>query len=243
MSKRSAPEWLTRFTYAHRGLHSPGIVENSRNAMEEAIAAGFGIECDVQMSSDNVPLVFHDWELDRLTAESGAVAARPADALCKIGLSGGRDRIWTLTNLLELVDGRAPILVEVKSLPGFDIATACAAIEAAVAGYGGPIAVMSFDPRMGEWFAKESPEFPRGLVCTDTLDLGFLSAWRQPDAIERAQPDFLAFDVRDLPNPEVEEWRESGRPVLTWTVRTADLRAKATAFADAAIAEGEGIRG
>ena len=241
MSARAAPDWLARHTYAHRGLHSAETAENSRSAILGAINAGFGIECDVQMSRDNVPMVFHDWELDRLTTESGAVAERSAEALSRIALGTSDDTLWTLAQMLESVAGRVPILVEVKSQAGFNIDAACTAIQAVIEGYRGQIAVMSFDPRMGKWFAENSPNTARGLVCTDTLDLGFLHAWRQPQALERAQPHFLAFDIRDLPNAVSSVWREAGRPLLTWTVRTHALREKAAAHADAAIAEGEGI--
>lgn len=241
MTNRSAPDWLTRQMYAHRGLHSLGVVENSRSAVQAAVEARLGIECDVQLSRDNVPMVFHDWELDRLTGERGEVAGRNASELCDIALKGGGDTIWTLSDVLSLVRGRVPILVEIKSLPQFDIEGACAAVEASIRGYDGAIAVMSFDPHMGEWFAKNAPDVTRGLVTTDTYDHGFLHAWRQPQALEQAQPDFLACDIRDLPNALSELWRDLGRPLLTWTARTPELRAHAKAYADAAIAEGTGI--
>lgn len=241
MSEPRAPGWLMQWEYAHRGLHSAGVPENSRAAAECAIAAGLGIECDIQMSSENVPLVFHDWELDRLTGERGKVAAHTAEDLCRIALMQTDQTIWRLADLLNLVAGRAPILVEVKSRPDFAISQACIAIAKVLEGYAGPLAVMSFDPRMGEWFAKHAPEMVRGLVITDTLDHGYQSAWRRPYALERAAPDFLASDVRDIPNALTSLWRESGRPLLTWTVRTPELRAHAQAHADALIAEGAGL--
>jgi glycerophosphoryl diester phosphodiesterase len=241
METRRAPEWLTQWEYAHRGLHSVGVPENSRAAAEAAIAAGLGIECDIQMSQDNVPLVFHDWELDRLTRERGPVAVRPADALCRIPLMETGQTIWTLADLLDLVAGRVPILVEVKSQPDFALAEACMAIARTLGGYAGPFAMMSFDLRMGEWFAQHAPAMLRGLVITDTLDHGFKSAWRSPHALERAVPDFLACDVRDLPNAITNLWRESGRPLLTWTVRSPETRKRGSAHADALIVEGAGL--
>jgi len=209
--------------------------------MEAAIAGGFGIECDVQLSRDNVPLVFHDWELDRLTSERGKVVAKSADELCQLTLGETDQRIWPLVDLLELADGQVPVLIEIKSLPHFAIQEACTAIAKAIGGYFGSLAVMSFDPRMGEWFAKHAPQQTRGLVCTDTLDHGFKHAWRQPHAIERARPDFLASDIRDLPNALSDLWRASDKPLLTWTVRTPELREHALAHTDAQIAEGDGI--
>jgi glycerophosphoryl diester phosphodiesterase len=236
-----APDWLMRWQYAHRGLHTHGVPENSRAAAEGAIAADMGIECDIQMSRDNVPLVFHDWELERLTKERGRVAARPAEELCRMALMGTEQNIWRLADLLELVAGRVPILVEVKAQPHLSVAEPCIAIAKALADYAGPLAVMSFDLRVGEWFARYAPQVTRGLVITDTLDHGYKSAWRAPHALERAAPDFLASDVRDIPNALTALWRESGRPLLTWTVRSPETRARAIAHADALIAEGEGL--
>ncbi len=241
MARRRAPDWLTQWEFAHRGLHHTGVPENSRDAAEGAIAAGMGIECDIQMSRDGVPLVFHDWELDRLTGERGKVVARSAEELQHITLLDTDQTIWPLAELLELVAGRVPILVEVKSRPDFALAEACIAIARQLADYTGPFAVMSFDPRMGEWFVKHAPQITRGLVITDTLDHGYRHAWRAPHALERAAPDFLASDVRDIPGALTSLWRETGRPLLTWTVRTPELRAHALAHADALIAEGAGL--
>lgn len=241
MEARRAPAWLTAWEYAHRGLHKPGVPENSLAAAQGAIAAGMGIECDIQMSRDGVPFVFHDWELDRLTAERGPVALRPADDLCCIPLMQTAQTIWRLSELLDLVAGRVPILIEIKSRPDFALAEACIAIARELASYAGPYAVMSFDPRMGEWFARHVPDAPRGLVITDTLDHGYKSAWRAPQALERAAPDFLASDVRDIPGALTSLWRSSGRALLTWTVRSPETRARGLAHADAQIAEGAGL--
>lgn len=241
MSERRAPAWLTQWEYAHRGLHGPSVPENSRAAAEAAIARGMGIECDIQMSRDNVPMVFHDWELDRLTGARGRVAARSADELCEIALMETGQTIWRLADLIALVAGRVPILVEIKAQPHLSLSAPCMAIIRALAAYQGPLAVMSFDLRVGEWFARHAPEMVRGLVVTDTLDHGYRSAWRAPKALERAVPDFLAADVRDLPNALARLWRESGRPLLTWTVRSPDTRARGAAHADALIAEGAGL--
>lgn len=241
MSEMPAPDWLTRWEYAHRGLHQEGAPENSRAAAEAAIAAGMGIECDIQMSRDNVPLVFHDWVLERLTKAHGKVAARTADELCQIPLLETDQTLWRLADLLALAQGRVPILVEIKAEPHLAVAEACIAITKVLAGYGGPLAVMSFDLRVGEWFAKHAPATPRGLVITDTLDHGYRQAWRAPKALERAAPDFLACDVRDIPNALTTLWRTCGRPLLTWTVRSPETRERGLAHADALIAEGAGL--
>ena len=239
--KRAAPEWLTARTYAHRGMHSHRVPENSRAAAMAAIEAGLGIECDVQMSGDNVPLVFHDWELDRLTSGHGPIARITAAEACALTLLETDQTIWPLAELLASTAGRVPLLIEIKARPHIDMSAACAAIADIVGRDPGPVAVMSFDHRVGEWFARHAPDIARGFVVTDTLDHGYRWAWRRPHAIERAAPDFLAADVRDLPNAFAALWRETGRPLLSWTVRTPDLAARAAQHADAAIAEGAGL--
>ena len=146
-----------------------------------------------------------------------------------------------LSQLLEAVAGKVPLLIEIKSRPEYDVERTCACAAEMLEGYTGDYAVMSFDPRACAWFAVNAPDIVRGLVCTDTLDIGFLGAWRAPGALESAEPDFLAMDVRDLPSAFTSLWRESGKPLLSWTIRSAELRELALREVDALIAEGEGL--
>lgn len=238
---RRAPDWLTRATYAHRGRHSPGVPENSLAAAERAIAAGFGIECDIQISGAGTPFVFHDWELDRLTDASGPFSGLSDAELEGVSLLGTGQSPARFARLLELIAGRAPLLVEIKSEPGYDVARSCAAVLRDLDGYGADHAVMSFDPRVPEWFAEHSPATARGLVGTDSYPNGFEHVWRSSTSLDRARPDFLAIDRRDLTMPEAARWRSSGRPLLTWTVRTVEERGEALRLADALIAEGDAL--
>lgn len=245
MPGRAPPSWLTEWEYAHRGLHDntpEGLrIENSRSAFEAAIAAGMGIECDIQLSRDRQAMVFHDWVLERLTTGEGFVAAHDAEALRAIRLIETGDRIESLEDLVRQISGRVPLLVEIKSLPDFTIEQACKAVSDALKGYLGPHAVMSFDPRCGAWFAKNDPERVRGLVCTDTLDHGWIGAWRGEGALDLADPDFLAVDIRDLPDEIADDWRANGRPVISWTINSPEKRAKALVVADALVSEGKGL--
>jgi glycerophosphoryl diester phosphodiesterase len=241
MSARPAPDWLTQWEYAHRGLHSSGVPENSLAAAEGAIARGMGIECDIQMARDDHPMVFHDWELDRLTGVSGQTEDRTADALEALRLLGSDQHPVRLARFLDVIAGRVPLLIEIKSQPGYDVAWTCLYVARLLADYAGACAVMSFDPRMGAWFASNAPHIPRGLVGTDSYENGFEGVWRDSDSLAQAQPDFLAIDVRDLTRPEEAAWRAGGRPLLTWTVRSPETRAAGLAHADALIAEGAGL--
>jgi glycerophosphoryl diester phosphodiesterase len=233
--------WLKAGTFAHRGLHGNGTVENSPAAFTAAIERGFGIECDVQRSGDGQAMVFHDWELDRLTGASGPVADRTAAALGAIPLTGSTDTIPTLRRVLDLVAGRAPLLIEVKSKREQRVNALCMAVRRVLEGYRGAHAVMSFDPRVSRWFAEQSPLTVRGLVVTEENARTLPGNLRRHLALWHARPDFLAYDVRDFPSRFAAAQRARGIPVTSWTVRSLELRARAAEHADAPIAEAAGI--
>ena len=235
--------WLGQVDYAHRGLHSASAPENSPSAFAAAIAKGMGIECDVQRSRDGQAVVFHDAELDRLTAETGRLSARTASELGQIVLSGSADTIPALTQLLAQIGGKVPLLIEIKS-PSHGrnhIGALCLAVKRAIEGYLGPLAIMSFDPRAVRWFAEHSPMTVRGLVVTEEGGKTLPGMIKRRLSLWHARPDFLAYDVRDLPSRFAAAQRQRGLPVLTWTVRSEELRTRAARYADAPIAEGAGV--
>ncbi|MDE2597857.1 MAG: glycerophosphodiester phosphodiesterase [Sphingomonadales bacterium] len=233
--------WLSQFAYAHRGLHSPGVPENSPSAFAAAIARGMGIECDVQRASDGQAMVFHDWELDRLTSETGRVIDKSSAQLARIALTGSTDCIPTLRKVLDQVGGQVPLLIEIKSKADRNVAALCLAVRRLLEGYLGPHAVMSFDPRVSHWYAVHSPMTLRGLVVTEEDDKALPGRLRRHKWLWLAKPDFLAYDIRDLPSRFAASQRARGIPVLTWTVRSAEHRERAAEFADAPIAEGTGV--
>lgn len=222
--------------FAHRGLHGAGIAENSLSAFDAAIRAGHGMECDVQASLDGIPFVFHDGTLDRLTGERGPVAARPAAQLERIALSGTGECIPRLTALLELVAGRAPLLIEIKS-PGTHIGPLCYAVRRTLEGYRGKAAIMSFNPLIPGWFAREAPHVVRGLVVSEEGKKGLRGVAERRGALWKAKAEFLAYDIRDLPSSFAAAARARGLPVLTWTVRDAEQEAVAMREADQIIYE------
>ncbi|MEO0418329.1 MAG: glycerophosphodiester phosphodiesterase family protein [Pseudomonadota bacterium] len=239
--KRAAPGWLTSTHYAHRGLHDQTVPENSLKGAERAIEAGFGIECDVQRSRDGTAFVFHDFELDRLTNANGAIGEWSDEGLASLSLLGTNQSPVPLGDFLAVLAGRVPLLIEVKSKPGFGPFPICESVLCAVENYAGHHAVMSFDPRVSQWFQTHSPQTCRGLVGTDSYSNGFETVWRDPDIIDRAHPDFLAIDSRDLARPEAARWRASGRPLLCWTIKTKAQWEIALPLTDALIAEGEAL--
>jgi len=241
MRRRAVPDWLTRWEYAHRGLHGNGVPENSLMGARLAIDAGFGIECDIQRSADGTAMVFHDWTLDRLTEAEGQTEARRKDELEAISYRESDEHIATLADLLALVAGRAPLLIEIKSKTGYDIEKSCEAVAAALASYSGEHAIMSFDPRVARWFRKHSPLTCVGLVMREDEHGYTQSAWQRRMAYWIALPDFIAYHIAALPSHWVERLRKKGLPVLTWTVNSPETRRRALSRADALISEGAGL--
>ena len=239
--------WLQR-PIAHRGLHdqAKGIVENSASAVRAAMGKGLAIEVDLQCAAGDLPIVFHDDTLDRLTLESGPVAARTAEALAEIELRDGADRILSLPALLALVNGFVPLVLEVKSTWRRD-GKFEANIARMLASYKGPVAVMSFDPHCLAAFRELVPDLPRGLIADRFDDQDYWSqltlwqrlAMRNLLTAAIARPNFIAYDIAALPAlaPLVARFL-FGLPLLTWTVRTNEQRERALRYADAMIFEG-----
>ena len=251
MSSRSPelPRAFLAAPIAHRGLHdrAAGIVENSRAAAEAAIAAGYGIELDVQEAADGEAMVFHDDEMPRLTGAPGLVSDYTAAALGRIALLGGGETVPSLAEFLALVAGRAPLLIEIKDQDGAlgpDVGRLEARVAALLAAYDGPAALMSFNPHSVAALAGLAPDRPRGLTTC-----GFDAAdWSLPDYrraelaaladAERTGAAFVSHDHRDLANPALARLKAEGLPILTWTIRSPAEEAEARRVADNITFEG-----
>jgi glycerophosphoryl diester phosphodiesterase len=230
--------------FAHRGLHDASRPENSKAAFSAAIDAGYGIELDVQPSADAQAMVFHDSNLKRLTGLDAAIAAKPAADLQRLSLAGTGETMPTLADVLALIGGRVPLLIELKN----ESATA-GVIEPAVArvlaDYPGPAAVMSWNVPSMAWFRRFHPNLPRGLVVTGFwggLSFSYnplLLVAAMPVLARRAGAQFLAHDVRCLPSRRSIRFRAAGKPVVTWTVRTEAQLETAREYADAPVFEGD----
>jgi glycerophosphoryl diester phosphodiesterase len=197
---------------------------------------GAGIECDVCLSGDGEVLVIHDHHLQRLCGIEASVEATPAEVLAANRLLGTEATISWLTELLDLVAGRAPILIEAKVWKDNAVRLA-EAIADDLAGYAGPVGVMSFDPRVSWWFARHQPYRHRGLVVSRRA-----SAFNRWTAIGYASPNFLAVD-RTLLGSRWAAAARSKRRLYSWTITTAEQRAQASVHADALIWEGDGRPG
>lgn len=207
--------------------------ENSLAAFRAAIAANAGIECDVRLSADGEAMVFHDHDLRRLCASGLAVESTPSAMLSAQRLFDSDEHIPLLTELLALVDGRVPLLVEAKCRSG-NAGRLTAAVATALEGYAGPVGVMSFEPAVGRYLADHAPAIRRGLVISGRASR--LDRWR---SIRASGPQFLAVDRLAIARPWVARERRL-RWVYSWTIASADARRTAEIHADALIWEGDG---
>ena len=241
-----AIDWLVRRPIAHRGLHDlkNGVVENTAAAFACAIEQGYAIECDLQLTSDGEAIVFHDDVLDRLTTGTGPVKAQTARALGNFAFKSGTDRIQTLSELLDQVSGKVPLIVEIKSHWNGDHALAGRAIEA-LEGYRGPYGVMSFDPEIVAAVRAQSPRTVRGIVTDrtidpfyDTLPLARRLGLRYFTHMSQTMPHFISYRWMDLPFPPVTAFRAAGRPVISWTIRSPEAAFEARRYSDQITFEG-----
>lgn len=240
-------DWLTTRPVAHRGLHdaSRGVIENTASAFAAAIAGGYGIECDVQLSRDGEAMVHHDEALGRLTEGQARLADLSATELAAVPFRQTPDRMLTLGGLCDLVAGRVTLLVEIKSRFDGDLRLTRRVAEV-LAGYSGPAAAMSFDPAPIACLRETAPRLTRGIVAERHYDHAEWAAMRPRQKRQlaflthapRTRPHFLAWSVKDLPAATPFIARLVGVPVLTWTVRGDDDRRRAARFADQVIFEG-----
>lgn len=248
MRRENALSWLTARPIAHRGLHdvASGVIENTRSAFEAAIAGRYGIECDVQASADGEAMVHHDEALGRLTEGNAPLANMTAKALKAVAFKATADPMLTLSELCELVDGRVPLVVEIKSR--FDGSLGLTRRVAEVlGGYRGPVAAMSFDPAPIALLRDIAPSLTRGIVAErhyrhhewDALPAATKRNLAYFLHAPRTRPQFIAYAVKDLPAAAPLVARHLfGLPLLTWTVRSPADRDTAARYADQMIFEG-----
>ena len=231
------------------------MIENTLRAAEAAIAGGFAIECDIQLSADGEAIVFHDETLDRLTDATGPLSALSAAEIAQSPHQGiGR----AAADLRRVSRRQSPAgrRSSASSRAGFDgdwrIADRAAALAAT---YDGPLAFKSFDHDLAAYLRLRRPHMapprgpcPIGLLAQasyDDPDWAFLSAeqkrdWTDFDHYDLARPDFLSWNVDDLPHKIPFLVKElTGAPIMVWTVRTAEQREAAHKWADQIVFDGD----
>ena len=237
--------WICNKYIAHRGLHDEETPENSLSAFKKAIDAGFAIELDVRPLADGTVVVFHDDTLGRMTGKDGFIANFTYDDLKDVKLLKSEEHIPTLKEVLDLVNGDAPLLIEIKNdnKVGFE-----KHVWKLLSKYKGEYAIQSFNPYSLEWFKINAPHVKRGqLSCFfekdksegSSTELGFFKRF----ALKRmmlnnkvSEPHFISYKASNIPNKYVKKY--SDLPLLVWVIRSANQYNKVKKYCDNIIFEG-----
>jgi len=230
-------EWLRVRPIAHRGLHnaSAGIYENTLSATKAAVEHNYNIEVDLHISSDGVPMVFHDLTLDRLTRETGSVRERTAEKLQHIRIMDTEDGIPTLETFLNLIAGRSAVVLELKSHKdkpkdkGF-----VEAVSNVLKNYNGQAAIMSFGHHLLDDARKIAPHLPLGL----TAEMDDKAFDQHMGIATRCNVDFVSYQLKNLDTKFVRTFRKTGRPIISWTVKSEADHTYSNKFADQPTFEG-----
>ena len=230
--------WLCTKYIAHRGLHDENIPENSIAAFKNAIEKGYAVEIDVRPLADGTVVVFHDEALGRMTGADGFISNYTYDDIKDLKLLKTSEHIPTLEETLKAIDGKTPILIEIKNMGkvGFE-----KNVWKVLSNYKGEYAVQSFNPYSLEWFKINAPHVKRGqLSCffKGNDSIGFAKKF----ALKRmllnkkiSEPNFIAYQVENLPNRYVKKY--SDLPLLAWCVRSEEMFMRASKVADNIIFE------
>lgn len=212
--------------YAHRGLHDNkgDAPENSLRAFKKAVDAGFGIELDIQLTKDRIPVVFHDGTLKRMCGMEGNVCEYTYEELQQFRLGESKQRIPTLEEVLKLVDGRVPLIVEFK-MEGTDC-TLCPVADAILRNYKGAYCIESFNPLCLLWYRRHNKRVMRGQLSQDfsqdknykgplyfLLKYLLFNCW--------SKPDFIAYDCHAKANISLKICKYLyGSLTVAWTIRS-----------------------
>lgn len=209
--------WITRCPITHRALHdeTKGIVENSRSAVIASVEAGYPIELDLQPSVDHVPMVFHDYTLERMTSTTGEFRDRTAADLQKLKLKDTDDTIWPLSELLEIVSGKVGLVIELKGRAGADEGFVQSVADA-LEGYTGDVAIMSFN----HWLLADANKLAPNLILGQTAKGDDVLYQVNQDAKLAYDVDFVSYKFADLDCRFIREVRATDMPLICWTVKS-----------------------
>lgn len=244
---REAPGWLNDAPIAHRGLwtEGPEAPENSLAAFEAAVALGNPVELDVQRTADGITVVIHDYNLKAMTGVDAGVADTEFAEVRKLRLLGGDEMVPTLEEALATIDGRVPVFVEIKNEG--EVGELEDAVAAQLSAYDGEACVMSFNPFSLARVAEAAPEIPRGQLASafEGEDL----AWYEKFLLRnlmlnfQSKPDFIAYDLAELPSLGTGLQKLRGRPLLGWTANTHAEREAAAEHVDQVICNPGALEG
>ena len=228
--------WLTARPIAHRGLHdgNKGVWENTLTAFSLAAEKNYAIECDALISKDGVPMVLHDADLRRLTGSEGKVCDMTASELQALKVGGTVDHVPSLKQMLDMVKGRVPLVIELKGDPDHD-GDLVKAVAKELKGYKGHAALMSFDHHLLRQCAANAPGIPLGLTAEGMRDQDIEDHF----SMLAHGISFVSYYIHHMPNRFTSFVRDRlNMPLITWTIRDEAALGKTYELADQATFEG-----
>ncbi len=227
--------WLRDSPISHRALHdkSRQVYENTLSAAQASVEAGYPIEVDLQISSDTVPMVFHDYQLERMTGVHAGIRQTESSELQSMKIGNSDDCIPTLAQLLDLVGGKVGLVLELKGLPGKDDGF-IRAVTDLLDTYAGDAVIMSFHHHLLRDARRLAPHLPLGLTAEG--DDRFYDDHKSISL--ECNVDFVSYHVEGLETQFAMEFRETGRPLISWTIRDREQYAYSLKYSDQPTFEG-----
>ena len=224
--------WIASSPIAHRGLFNEEIPENSLAAFKNAIKHKCPIELDVTCLADGTPVVFHDEKLARMTGKDGFITNTSPEEISKITLLGTKEKIPTLAQALDTIDGKVPVLIEIKNFSKVGVLEK--AVWKVLQNYKGEYAVESFNPYTLEWFKINAPKVKRGQLASFFKDkeitgIRRFSLKRMLFNKKVSEPNFIVYKAEDMPNKYVKKY--FGKlPVIAYTIKNTEEEERISYF-------------
>jgi glycerophosphoryl diester phosphodiesterase len=215
-------EELLKTPIAHRGYFNAEHPENSLGAFARAVEHGFAVELDIQMTKDDVIVVFHDNDLKRVCGVDKKVKELTYAEIKELRLLDSNEGVPTFQEVLDVLDSKVLVVVEFKSVSGKNEILVDKAIEMLNA-YPGKFVVQSFDPTIVRQLMKKAPEFRRGLLVGDMKETEYPAALRyvlsHMMVNSMCKPEFIDTDLNWCPRL-MEKWHKQGKLLICYTART-----------------------
>lgn len=228
--------WIKETPIAHRGLHTKDIPENSLSAFENALKNNYAIELDVQFTKDKEVVVFHDENLKRMTNDTRNIEDVNYDELKNLRLGNTNEIIPTLEEVLELVDSKVAILIEIKDCK--DYIELSEKTYEILKGYEGNYAIQSFNPFILEWYKNNASEVIRGQLSgtftegSESLNSFEKFALKNMLLNFKSKPNYIGYELEGIPKSKLESLRKKGVPIIVWTVKNKEDMEKAYKYSD-----------
>ena len=228
--------WIKETPIAHRGVHTKDIPENSLSAFENALKNNYAIELDVQFTKDKEVVVFHDENLKRITNDTRNIEDVNYDELKNLRLGNTNEIIPTLEEVLELVDSKVAILIEIKDCK--DYIELSEKTYEILKGYEGNYAIQSFNPFILEWYKNNASEVVRGQLSgtftegSESLNSFEKFALKNMLLNFKSKPNYIGYDLEGIPKSKLESLRKKGVPIIVWTVKNKEDMEKAYKYSD-----------